>query len=215
MEDLIYKSLQGFQETKEEYKFEGFASTYDNPDLVNDVMVKGCFDERLAKSDKVKLRLDHKYDFQNLLGIAKLIDSSEGLVLQKAFDKENHLEMQVYKRLKDGSLDSLSVGFKRPKADEYEEKTVNNAKFRYIKKADLVEVSLVDMPCNPKAKITMVKNYSTIREAEECLRDLGLSNSESKKLISVIKGLPLSDSSEIQIKNTIENLFTKYKEVLI
>ena len=71
------------------------------------------------------------------------------------------------------------------------------------------------MPCNPKAKITTVKNYSTIREAEECLRDLGLSCSESKKLISIIKGLPLSDSSEIQVKNTIENLFTKYKEVLI
>ncbi len=146
-------------------------------------MVRGCFDDRLRQSKQVKMMLDHSYDFHSLVGMADMEDSVDGLIVSMSFDKEHELHRKIYKRLKDGSLDSLSIGFMWPPETDYE---VRDG-IRYIKKADLIEVSFVFMPANKRAKITEVKSIDTIKEAEAFLREVGLSRSEAKALISAIK----------------------------
>ena len=50
-----------------------------------------------------------------------------------------------------------------------------------------MEVSLVTMPANPKARVTSVKSIEeieTIRDFEKFLRDAGFSNSQAKSIAS-------------------------------
>ena len=63
---------------------------------------------------------------------------------------------------------------------------------RKIKALSLFEYSFVTLPMNPQAKLTSVKSFDqieTVRDAEDYLRDVGsLSQSQAKRLISIIKG---------------------------
>jgi hypothetical protein len=73
----------------------------------------------------------------------------------------------------------LSIGFRvAPKGQEYN----SRSKRRYIKEVELMEISLVTFPMNPKARVRSVKGDElSIREWEGGLREaFSLSRSEAK-----------------------------------
>ena len=86
--------------------------------------------------------------------------------------------------LKIGALDGLSIGFKtNPKAVTYEDR----GQKRIIKEVDLMEISMVTFPMNPKAKITKVKLAEmNVRELEHYLRDAGMSGSVAKQSANIL-----------------------------
>lgn len=168
-------------DTNEQYGvFEGYGSMFGNTDLGNDVIEKGAFRESLMSRppEKVKLLYQHKSDMP--IGVFDEIREDEnGLYVKGRLALKTKAGAEAYELLKMGALDGLSIGFKTdPKNVSYEER----GKVRRIKKVDLMEVSLVTFPMNPKATVRLVKGEDiSIREWEKGLRDaFQLSRSEAK-----------------------------------
>ena len=174
------KAMDDDDEQKEYGFFEGYGSIFGNIDLGNDVIQKGAFTKSLESRppSKVKLLYRHKSDMP--IGVYDEIREDEkGLYVKGRIALKTRAGAEAYELLKIGALDGLSIGFKtNPKGVSYEDR----GQRRIIKEVDLMEVSLVTFPMNPKATVTVVKGEDiSIRDWERGLRDaFNLSRSESK-----------------------------------
>ena len=172
------KAMDGEEENKG--MFEGYASVFNNADLGNDVILSGAFTKSLKKTGAkgVKLLYQHKADMP--IGVFESIEEDKrGLKVRGKLALQTQMGHEAYELMKMGALDGLSIGFRvSPKGQSYDAK----GKRRMIKEVELMEISLVTFPMNPKAKIRSVKGDEfTIREWENGLRDgFHLSRSEAK-----------------------------------
>ena len=172
------KAMDGEEENKG--MFEGYASVFNNADLGNDVILSGAFTKSLKKTGAkgVKLLYQHKADMP--IGVFESIEEDKrGLKVRGKLALQTQMGHEAYELMKMGALDGLSIGFRvSPKGQSYDAK----GKRRMIKEVELMEISLVTFPMNPKAKIRSVKGDAfTIREWENGLRDVfQLSRSEAK-----------------------------------
>lgn len=165
--------------------FEGYASTFGNRDSGGDIVEPGAFTKTLrARGPRgVKMLADH--DPTKRIGVWEEMHEDEKglfvkgrLLVEKSIGKEAHID------LKAGALDGLSIGY-RVKSDAYD----GRRRARLLKEVDLFEISLVPFPMNEMARTTSVKSLSgdEIREIEAALRDVGLSQTERKRAVSVFK----------------------------
>lgn len=167
--------------------FEGYGSIFGNLDLGNDVIQKGAFTKSLEQRppSKVKLLYQHKSDMP--IGVYdEITEDSKGLYVKGRIALKTRAGAEAYELLKIGALDGLSIGFKtNPKAVSYEDR----GQKRIIKEVDLMEVSLVTFPMNPKATIQVVKGENiSIRDWEKGMREaFNLSRSESKKCAKALQ----------------------------
>ena len=172
------KAMDGEEENKG--MFEGYASVFNNADLGNDVILSGAFTKSLKKTGAkgVKLLYQHKADMP--IGVFESIEEDKrGLKVRGKLALQTQMGHEAYELMKMGALDGLAIGFRvSPKGQSYDAK----GKRRMIKEVELMEISLVTFPMNPKAKIRSVKGDEfTIREWENGLRDVfHLSRSEAK-----------------------------------
>lgn len=181
-EHLEFQSeIKAHGEDHEEYgSFEGYGSVFGNKDLGNDVIEKGAFAQSLKKKKPhmVKLLYQHKSDMP--IGVFdELREDDHGLYIKGRLALKTQAGAEAYELLKMGALDGLSIGFRvNPDQVSYDKR--NNK--RLIKEVDLMEVSLVTFPMNPKATVRSVKGREmSIREWENGLRDaFNLSRSEAK-----------------------------------
>ena len=152
--------------------FEGYASVFNNKDLGNDVIRRGAFLESISeRSPKgVKLLYQHKSD-EPIGVIDSLEEDSKGLKIKGRLAMGTQKGKEVFELMKMGALDSMSIGYRlKPDGYKYDPKD----KRRIIKSVDLMEISLVTFPMNPKAKVTKVKLAEmTPTEIEKYLRDVG------------------------------------------
>jgi HK97 family phage prohead protease len=152
--------------------FEGYASIFNNKDLGNDVIRRGAFantlNEKYARN--IKLLYQHKSD--EVIGVIDSIEEdNKGLKIKGRLAMATQKGKEVYELMKMGAIDSMSIGYRmKPDGYKYDPKD----KRRIIKEVDLMEVSLVTFPMNPKAKVTKVKLAEmNVREIEHYLRDAG------------------------------------------
>ncbi len=108
--------------------------------------------------------------------------------------------------MKMGAISGLSIGY-RVRDDSWDRVTG----IRTIKKADLIELSIVTMPMNDSARISAVKTIEeldSLSEIERHLRDVcGCSKSEALALVSRIKSVVgRSDSGDAQLAELAEAL---------
>jgi len=167
-------------DTEEDGTFEGYGSVFNNKDLGNDVIRKGAFANTLKyrKPKQVKLLYQHKTD-EPIGVIDSLEEDNKGLYIKGRLAMGTQKGREVYELMKMGALDSMSIGY-RLSPDDY--KYDPKQKKRIIKSVDLMEISLVTFPMNPKAKITKVKLAEmNVRELEEHLRDVGCESSAVAK----------------------------------
>lgn len=183
-------------------EFTGYASTYGNADRDGDVVMPGAFAADID-ARKVKMLRQHKHT--DLIGVWKAIKSDHhGLLVTGQINLDVQLGRETYSLMKQGALDSMSVGMGVPR-DQYEEKELpidgtsgRKRKVRHIKKAFLNEISLVSIPANPAALITSVKadgedavRIPTIREFETILREADWSRKEraeaSREYVALMK----------------------------
>ena len=123
---------------------------------------------------------------------------------------------EAYELLKMGALDGLSIGYKADPAKQYYDE---RRRRRMLKEVDLMEISLVTFPMNPKARISAVKGAftMTIRDWEDQLRDVfGLSRSLSKvcakALVETISKQRDAGDAEIQSAITsLKGVMEKFK----
>ena len=107
--------------------------------------------------------------------------------------------------MKMGALDSMSIGYKlSPDGYKYDDKR----KKRVIKQVDLMEVSMVTFPMNPKAKITKVKlQEMDVRELEKYLCEVGMSNSVAKTSASILH--KSFNKEQCEVVDSIKHLINK------
>ena len=111
--------------------------------------------------------------------IDSLEEDSRGLKIKGRLAMGTQKGKEVYELMKMGALDSMSIGYRlTPEDYKYSDKL----KKRTITNLDLMEISMVTFPMNPKAKITKVKLAEmNVREIEHYLRDVGLMSSSTAK----------------------------------
>jgi HK97 family phage prohead protease len=144
--------------------FTGLAAVYGNVDLGNDVIEPGAFQKTLAdKGGEVPILWQH--DQREPIGLGKLSDSSEGLVVKGELALESPVAQKAYGLLKRGVLKGLSIGY-----DDVKSKVVGGV--RRIAEMKLWEVSLVTFGMNPLAQVTGVKSLEGISEEIRLFREL-------------------------------------------
>ncbi|SDI40057.1 HK97 family phage prohead protease [Pseudomonas abietaniphila] len=160
--------------------FEGYAAVFENVDLGDDVIVKGAFTSvKTARNGKLKLALYH--DLTRLVGTADFNQDDHGLYVKGQVNLKVSYARDAYELMKDGSLDSMSIGFNTLEAD-FQQRA--GRQVRVIKSAELWEASFVPFGMNPDAQVLSVK--SDIRLFESALRErMGLSQKEAAAVASL------------------------------
>lgn len=125
-------------------RFAGYAAVFDRPDRGGDVIRRGAFAKALERAGDVPLLWQHKADA--VIGrVEHLSEDERGLrVIARVGDA------RATRLLGSGRVDGLSFGYRVREA-----KTA--AGLRELVELDLVEVSLVANPMQPKARVHAVE----------------------------------------------------------
>jgi HK97 family phage prohead protease len=188
-------------EEEQEGLFTGLASTFGNKDLMGDIILPTAFDKSLKRRgpNKVKLLLQH--DSRHVLGIHREIEVvKKGLKIEAQINLEKQIGRETLSDLRMGALDALSIGFR---ADPAKQEFDRDKGVRILMEIDLLEISVVTFPANPRARITNVREFDgpqgasarddeswadaaerikTVRDFECHLRDAGYSANAAKAI---------------------------------
>lgn len=180
--------------------FTGYGSVFNVTDRGGDIVAAGAFSETLTeqkKAGRLPVML-WQHNMREPIGVyTSMEEDSVGLKVEGKLALKTARGAEAYELLKMGAISGLSIGY-RVRDDSYDRVTG----VRTIKKADLVELSLVTMPMNDSARISAVKaieELESLSEIERHLRDAGgFSKSEATALVSRIKSVGVrSDSGEL------------------
>lgn len=184
-------------------RFTGYGAVFGNIDSYGDVIAKGAFADTLKKSKDSgvwpAMLSQHGGMFgedSTPIGIyTEMREDDVGLWVEgKLADTERGREAYALLKMQPRpAYNGLSIGFR---AKEWAVRTSPEEPRRTLKAVELLEVSLVTFPANTKARVTSVKSEFNPREAEDSLRDAGLSRADSVKAVAVFKSLLLRDEAE-------------------
>lgn len=167
--------------------FEGYASVFNNLDDHKDIIEAGAFSKTLGIKNQFPLYWRHNADV--VVGrITEAYEDSKGLYVKGRLNLETNMGRETYALMKGGDVNAMSIGY-RVTDKEWKDDV------RIIKSVDLMEISLVPDPANALAQVTSVKCFEALKEAEglgdveRVLRDSGMTESESKAVISRVKEL--------------------------
>ena len=193
-------------EKEDEGSFEGYASIFGNKDLGNDVVVEGAFAKSIARRGAKGVKMLYQHDAKQPIGVYdEIIEDDRGLRVKGRLALATQRGREVFELMKMGAIDGLSIGFKvDAKGYHYDDR----GKRRMLKEVDLMEISAVTFPMNPRARVQGVKSDRTVREWEEILRDAGdLSRQEAKvAAAAVAKSLSQRDADDENLLASIGQL---------
>tara|TARA_B100000963_G_scaffold137118_2_gene119362 strand:- start:23688 stop:24539 length:852 start_codon:yes stop_codon:yes gene_type:complete len=185
--------------------FSGYGSIFNNRDLGNDVVLAGAFAQSIGRkgAKAVKLLYQHKQD--EPIGVFdEIIEDAKGLKVKGRLAMGTQRGKEVYELMKMGAIDGLSIGYRvDDKGYEYDKRR----RRRMLKSVDLMEISAVTFPMNPRARIQAVKGAErTVRDWEQFLRDEGsLSRTEAKAAASAVtKALEQRDAVKEEQPEVLE-----------
>lgn len=133
------------------WEVSGYVSTFGGVDLGGDTILRGAFDDTLAAGRKVKFLFAH--DQSQVLGVPLALKADDRGLFGRFKISRTRLGEDVHTLLKDGAIDSFSIGY-FPEEYEFDPETGT----RILKKIDLLEASAVAIPMNPDALVTNVKH---------------------------------------------------------
>ena len=131
------------------FEVAGYVSTYGNMDHGGDVVLHGAFEQTLSNKAPVRFLFGH--DTHQVLGKPIELRSDNTGLFGRFKISQTQLGRDVHTLLKDGALDSFSIGY-IPTDVEFDESGA-----RLLKGIDLLECSVVSMPMNTRATVTAVK----------------------------------------------------------
>lgn len=167
-----------FSGSESDMSFSGYGAAFGNVDSYGDVIAQGAFKatlERARKTGNWPSMLSQHGGFlgseMTPVGVwTSMEEDSKGLVVEGKFaptprGQELYSLMKMTPR---PAINGLSIGYV---AKEWSARSRPDEPRRTLKAVDLMEVSVVTMPANDKARVTSVKSISSIRELEEMLRN--------------------------------------------
>ncbi|MEM6907182.1 MAG: HK97 family phage prohead protease [Pseudomonadota bacterium] len=185
--------------------FTGYGAVFGNLDSYGDVIEKGAFKKTIREAKKTgnwpAMLMQHggwaiSADDLTPVGIyTKMEEDDDGLLVEGILAETQRAQeaLALLKMEPRPALSGLSIGYR---AKKFTLGTKPEEPRRTLHEVELVEISLVTFPANPKARIGSVKsgNGLTIRDAEGALRDAGFSSNEAKAIVA--KGFTAIDRRE-------------------
>jgi uncharacterized protein len=180
-------------------EFTGYGAVFGNVDSFGDVIAKGAFRDTLREwQDKGKfppMLLQHGggpfgSSTDGMLPIGQwtsMEENSKGLKVEgRLFALNTERGQYIYEGLRAGALDGLSIGFRTRKSVMG---TKPSEPMRTLTDIDLVEVSVVTFPANPKARVMGVKTLTPfeLRALEDALGERGLSRKDRGIAVAVFR----------------------------
>lgn len=157
--------------------FTGLAATWDL-DQGGDVILKGAFRDSLKEwksSNRIIPLLDSHDGYSSVEAvIGQMIDAKEttdGLEATFQLLDQDRKAEAVYRRIKGGFVDGLSIGYRPVETITPDEKERLKGIWRKLKKIELKEVSVVLWPMNTGARIEAVKSALGMFSPDEPLSD--------------------------------------------
>ena len=136
------------ERVKSPVRFAGYAAVFDTVDRGGDVVRKGAFERALKRGEEVPLLWQHQPG--KVIGkIEHLSEDSRGLRVIAALGAGDDAR-RAGGLLESGKLDGLSFGYRVREA-------AHGGAGRELIDLDLVEVSLVAKPMQPKARVHAVE----------------------------------------------------------
>lgn len=168
------------------YSFEGYASTFGNIDLGNDIVQRGAFLESiedLKKNSKpipntqfaklMPVLWQHSWD-EPIGSFVEMREDDRGLYVKGILPKsDDFVKGRVIPQMETGSISDMSIGFM------IQEQTYDG-EIRTIEKATLYETSLVTIPMNPKAHVTNFKSAAPFKDLPVATRGLSIEDMTGK-----------------------------------
>jgi HK97 family phage prohead protease len=173
---------------------EGYGSTFGGPpDLGGDIVMPGAFVDSLAehrrKGTMPLMFFGHQSNNLTIGSWSDMAEDGKGLWTQGQLDMDDPFATKIRNKLQRKEMRGLSIGYDVKSA----EPDPKRSSVRLLKKLDLWEVSIVNLPMNPRAAVDTVKSYThngnlpSLPEFEEFLREAGFSKSQAKAIAG--KGL--------------------------
>jgi HK97 family phage prohead protease len=167
------------KQVKEEnniFTFEGYASTFGNVDLGDDIIVRGAFSNSLSKNSQVPILWQHQ--MTEPVGISiELYEDDKGLYIKGNLPKEDTLVSgRIIPQMKVGSIREMSIGYFTKVSDM--EKGI-----RLLKEIELFEVSLVTKAMNPQATVSGFKSFAGNTRLPLAPRDRAWNSTEAERRI--------------------------------
>ena len=192
-------------------EFAGLASTFGGPpDHVGDIVAPGAFAESLAKHERqgtTPAMLWSHVPSEPVGTWKSFRESGLGLEVAGALTLEVERAREAHALAKAGAV-ALSIGYITKTSD------FDREGHRVLREVDLLEVSLVAIPANHRARITEVKSArpQDIRSFEAALRDAcGFSVRDARKLAS--GGWRALDSQDDELVAALRALAVKHNAI--
>lgn len=133
-------------------KFGGYACLFLRADLSGDVIVNRAFDKCLSKTRPAQIKMLYQHDAMRPVGVWQNIKpTAYGLWVEGEITTRARLGKDIAALIRSGALDGLSIGFRARRAEK------SRLGQRHLKEIELVEVSLVTFPMQPKARVVKIK----------------------------------------------------------
>ncbi len=197
---------------KDDGTFDGYGSVFNVTDGGGDVVAPGAFADSLAQqkaAGRMPAMLWQHRPSEPIGVYTSMEEDSVGLKVSGKLALKTSRGAEAYELMKMGALSGMSIGY-RSRDDSYDRVTG----VRTLKKLDLVELSLVTFPMNDASRVSSVKTIEelkNLRDAEDYLRESGLSRSAAVAFIARMKSLGQRDSDEDELKQVLEALKSREK----
>ena len=172
----------------EDGTIEGYLNTFNHIDRIGDNTQKGAFTKSIKKikdnNDVLPMLFGH--DHTKVAGIwTEIREDEKGLYGVGKINLETQLGKELYSNIKIGAVKGISIGYFEIETD-FDTKTGS----KLLVELDLIEASIVLLPCNEQSQVETVKSLNENGEIpsktqlEKALKELGFSRKNSKTIIA-------------------------------
>lgn len=188
--------------------FEGYAATWDR-DRVGDIIKRGAFKKSISEglpSGRIKVLWLHS----DPLGMPlEMSEDSKGLKV-KARVSATRLGDEALELMRDGVVDSLSIGYSVP-----EGKAEWDDDGRTIKEIKLYEFSPVVFPANEAAVITGVKDIERVIRGEASPQEAARLVKALEEIIALVKGQPSGEDTGENVRqpHDVSQIIATFEEL--
>lgn len=178
----------------------GYANTPDR-DRVGDVVLPKAFEKSLAEyMENPVVLFQHNWD--KIIGkCIKAEVTDEGLYVEIEISGAKDVD-DVRTKIAEGSLKTFSIGYNELDADFDEASGCN-----IVKELELLEISVVTIPCNPKAKFTT----ETTEKKEEASSTKAIDEGFFNYLAEALKGLKSTEDIDGEFLKEIHGIYSNKK----
>lgn len=152
----------------------GYASTFDGKaDRVGDVVAAGAFRRTLAdhkaEGTAPAMLWSHRID-EPIGKWSKIHEDRTGLFVEGQINLKTARGREAFEHVAAGDVEGFSIGYIVPAGGLKQQGDGTTL----LTDIDLVEVSIVAVPANPRARITSVKSIGSKSDLADLLREAGL-----------------------------------------